>query len=176
MRHFVVRPAVAICGVTAVLAAVVGCSSSSHSSAGASTTSVAASSSAPAAAATAAPSSDPTVQAVTNTFVTFFNGKTPVNQKVALVENGSAFAPALQAQANSPTSAQTTATVSNVKLTDPTHAAVTYSILIGGSPALPNQDGQAVNDGGQWKVAVSTFCALMAMQSGGGAAPGCPAH
>ncbi len=173
MHHFT-RPALMICGATVVLAAVAGCSSSSNSSTGTSTTSAAASSSAAAAAAPSAPSSDPTVKAVTDTFVTFFNGKTPAAQKIALVENGSAFAPALQAQANNPTSATTTATVSNVKLTDPTHAAVTYSILLNGSPALPNQSGQAVNDQGQWKVAVSTFCALMAMQ--GGAPTACPAH
>jgi hypothetical protein len=49
----------------------------------------------------------------------------------------------------------------------PTQAKVTYSILIGGSPALSNQTGTAVLQGGTWKVGLASFCGLLALENGG---------
>ncbi|WP_216899982.1 hypothetical protein [Nocardia alni] len=154
----------------AVIAAVPlsGCSSSTHSSAPVTTTTTAAPA-APTAAATN--SNDSAVKEITHAFVAFFDGKTPPDQKVGLLENGSTFAPAIAAQAKSPMGAASTASVSAVKVADPAHAAVTYSILMNGSPALPNQNGAAVDVGGQWKVAAATYCGLLKMQ--GGAPAGC---
>lgn len=179
MHYPIIRRSVACLGFAAVVtAAVVGCSSSNNSSSSSSSSSAATSASAvaaaPAPAAGAPSSSDPAVQAITTTFTTFFNPKTAAAAKAGLLENGQQFAPVIAAQANNPMSANTSATVSTVQLTDPGHAAVTYTVLMNGSPVLPNQAGKAVLDNGQWKVADSTFCALLAMQ--GPAPAACTAH
>jgi hypothetical protein len=108
--------------------------------------------------------SDPNVKAVDDAFTAFFDPKTPASQRADLLQNGPAFAPVFAAQANNPMASQTSATVSSITLTDPTHAAVTYTILAGGNPVLPNQQGQAINEGGHWKVSDATFCTLLAMQ------------
>ncbi len=152
--------------VIAALASVplAGCSSSTHSSA-ANTTTAAPAPAAPTSA-VALDTSNPAVKQISAAFVSFFDGKTPADQKIALVENGSTFAPAIAAQAKSPMAAGSAATVSAVTLTDPAHAAVTYSILVNGSPALPNQNGAAVDVGGQWKVAAATYCGLLKLQGG----------
>jgi hypothetical protein len=141
------------CGATAItVAALTGCTSTESST-------------------TAAPDQLET-QAVTDVFVKFFAGQTPPDQKATLVENGATFAPALQAlQGQNPAANTTTATVSNVKLNDPNHADVTYSLMLGANPVLPNQQGKAVREGDQWKVAAATFCEVSALQ--GGTPPGC---
>lgn len=52
-------------------------------------------------------------------------------------------------------------------------AAVTYSLFVDNSPELPNAQGYAVEVGGQWLVAKSTFCALDALGNGGTEPAGC---
>jgi hypothetical protein len=113
-----------------------------------------------------ASSADPATQAITTTYTTFFDPKTPAAARIGLLEHGGQFAQAIAAQANNPMAGNTSATVSSVQVTDPAHATVTYSIMMNGNPALPNQSGKAVLEAGQWKVAASTFCALLAMQAG----------
>ncbi len=171
MRDTLFRRTAICCALLTVAAsAVAGCSSSSNSST--STTTTAAASSAAATSASAGTKADAaTTKAITDVYTAFFDGKTPAAQKATLVEKGDVFAPVLQAQASNPQAQGTSATVSSVTLTDPTHAAVTYTILMGGNPVLPNQNGQAVQDGGQWKVASATFCQLMTLQ--GGKSPAC---
>jgi hypothetical protein len=114
------------------------------------------------------------VKAVTEAYTTFFDPKTAADKRANLLERGPQFTPAIQAQASNPMSGSTSVTVSDVKVTDPSHAAVTYTVLMNGSPVLPNQAGQAVLDGGQWKVAAATFCALLSLQ--GAPPPVCAAH
>lgn len=111
------------------------------------------------------------VRSITEAYTTFFNGTTPAERKAALVQDGSVFLPILQAQAASPQAGGTTVTVSSVHLTGPAAADVTYTLLLGGNPVLPNQTGQAVKIGSDWKVATATFCALMTLQ--GGTSPAC---
>jgi hypothetical protein len=48
-----------------------------------------------------------------------------------------------------------------------TQAKVTYSILVGGQPALANQSGVAVYQDGTWKVGLASFCGLLALENGG---------
>jgi len=114
---------------------------------------------------TAASAADPaTTTAVTDAFVTFFNGATPIAQRLTYLQNADAFAQALAAQANNPLISQTSATVSAVQLTGTGRANVTYSVSLSGSPVLPNQSGLAVLVGGGWKVSASTFCGLFTLE------------
>ncbi|WP_063920905.1 hypothetical protein [Nocardia mikamii] len=174
MRNKMIRGAAGLCGIAVIAAATVtGCSDDESDSTAASSTSTAAaattSAAAPAAGSSAA---DPaTTKAVTDAYVLFFDAEQPADKRAAAVEKGDVFAPVLAAQAGNPQAQGTSATVSKVTTTDADHAAVTYTLLMGGNPVLPDQAGQAVQENGQWKVAAVTFCALLKLQ--GGTAPAC---
>jgi hypothetical protein len=60
-----------------------------------------------------------------------------------------------------------------VTVTSPTQAKVTYSVLLGGTPALKNQPGVAVLQNGIWKVGDQSFCALLTMENNGKAPSVC---
>ncbi|HUY50761.1 MAG TPA: hypothetical protein VMV92_34485 [Streptosporangiaceae bacterium] len=105
--------------------------------------------------------------AVKTAWVAFFNPKTPVSQRVALLQNGQTFASIIKAQASSALAQSASATVSKVTLVSPTQATVKYSIVVGGQPALANQTGVAVYQNGSWKVGDASFCALLAVENGG---------
>ncbi|WP_174183676.1 hypothetical protein [Nocardia barduliensis] len=166
MHDSILRKALACCGLAVVAAAALtGCGDDDESTAPASSTPAATTSAAPAQADAA------TSKAITDVYTSFFSPSTPPDQKAALVQKGDVFLPILQAQAGNPQSQGTSVTVSAVKLVDADNADVTYTLLMGGNPVLPNQTGQAVKDGGKWKVATATFCALMTLQ--GGTSPAC---
>ena len=57
--------------------------------------------------------------------------------------------------------------MSKVTVTVAQQATVNYSILIGGSPALANQSGVAVYQGGTWKVGLASFCGLLTLENSG---------
>ncbi|WP_280367428.1 hypothetical protein [Nocardia wallacei] len=166
MRDSILRRAAICCGAALVAAvALTGCGSDDESTDASSSTSAAATSS-------AAAQADPaTTKAVTDVYTTFFAGTTPPQDKAAVVQNGDVFRPILDAQAANPQAQGTTVTVAAVKPVDADHADVTYTLLIGGNPMLPDQTGQAVREAGKWKVATATFCALLAIQ--GGTSPAC---
>jgi len=103
-------------------------------------------------------------------WTTFFDPKTPVDKRIALLENGQTFAPVIKSQAGSALASQASASVSKVAVTTPDQATVGYSILVGGQPVLPNQSGTAVYQDGMWKVGASSFCGLLTVESGGSAA------
>lgn len=117
-------------------------------------------------AASTGPTADPVTQ-ITANWEEFFNAKTANDRRAQLIEDGPAFAATLQAQASNPLAASATAKVSKVTLSSPTQAAVTYSILVNGQPALPDQQGVAVLDGGTWKVSAASFCSLLTLENGG---------
>ena len=172
--------------VLAAVAAVTACSSGGSAKPGGSaSTSAAPSTAAPTTAApttaaptTASPSSggastSAAVTQIKTNWVTFFNPKTPVTQRVNLLQNGSAFAPIITAQAGSPLASSATSTVSAVTVQSSTHAKVTYSILVAGSPALKDQPGVAVFQDGIWKVGDQSFCALLTLENNGKAPSAC---
>ncbi|MFF3566222.1 hypothetical protein [Nocardia jiangxiensis] len=103
-------------------------------------------------------------EAVTTTYKRFFDGSTTADQKIALLENGQAFADTIKAQADSSMAKSTTATVSNVASSATDHADVTFTILLNGKPALAGQSGTAVRTDGTWKVTAATFCALLTLE------------
>ncbi len=157
--------------VLAAVAAVTACSSSGSTKAGGSA------SASPAAPTTASPSpgggTSAAVTQIKTNWETFFNPKTPVTQRVNLLQNGSAFESIIKAQAGSPLASSATSTVSAVTVESSTQAKVTYSILVGGSPALKNQPGVAVFQDGIWKVGDQSFCALLTLENSGKAPSAC---
>jgi hypothetical protein len=106
--------------------------------------------------------------------VTFFNGKTPAATKIGLVQDGQKFASVLKSMASSAQSQTASVSVQKVTLTSATQATVDYTILVSGTPMLANQKGTAVLESGIWKVGLTSFCALLALQSGGKPVAGCP--
>jgi hypothetical protein len=158
--------------------AVTACSSSGSAkpSASASSTSAAPTSAAPASSAAPSSSSGSSSAAVTQiktNWETFFNPKTPVAERVNLLQNGKLFEPIIKAQAGSPLASSATSTVSAVTVESSTQAKVTYSILVGGSPALKNQAGVSVYQNGTWKVGLQSFCALLTLENSGKAPSAC---
>ncbi|MCL5735516.1 MAG: hypothetical protein M1274_07995 [Actinobacteria bacterium] len=97
-------------------------------------------------------------------FEKFFDGSQPVAGKADLLENGSQYTKELEAQAASPLAQAATCKVTDVQITSSTTADVTFTLLVGGTPALQNQKGQAVLQDGTWKVSAATFQALLALQ------------
>ena len=115
----------------------------------------------------ATPSQSPEA-AVKQAWQTFFAGTTAAAQKIALLQNGQQFAATIRAQAASPLAKATQAKVTSVRVTSPTTAVVTFSIVQGGQVALPHMTGQAVLQGGSWKVGARTFQDLLQLEQGQG--------
>jgi len=156
--------------------AVTACSSSGSAkpAASASKSSAAPSSAAPSSAApSASGSSSAAVAQIKTNWEAFFNPKTPVSKRVSLLQNGSTFASIIQSQASSPLASSATSSVTAVTVESPAHATVTYSILVGGTPALKNQPGVAVYQSGTWKVGDQSFCALLTLENNGKAPSAC---
>lgn len=125
------------------------------------------------------PASGPAaVQAIEANWAKFFNAKTPIPQRIALLENGQQFADVIHAQAGSTLARLATAKVTHVTLTGTSQAAVTYSILVGGKTGLGGQVGVAVYQDGVWKVGDTSFCGLLKLENAGsskGLPAGCKA-
>lgn len=154
-----------VCAVGVALAA---CGSSGGSSSPAASPS--SSSAAPASSAAtsaSAPAGSAAAQEIAANWTAFFNAKTPVAKRISLVQNGQVFASVIKGQAGSGLASQATAKVTKVTITSPSQATVTYSILVGGQPALTNKTGIAVLQAGTWKVGLASFCGLLALENGG---------
>ena len=133
----------------------------------------AASASKSSAAASANGSSSAAVAQIKTNWEAFFNPKTPVSKRVSLLQNGSTFASIIQSQASSPLASSATSSVTAVTVQSPARANVTYSILVGGTPALKDQPGVAVYQSGTWKVGDQSFCALLTLENSGKAPTAC---
>ena len=160
--------------VCALAAGIAACSSGSNSSGSGASSSPSAAPSSSASAASSAPatsaspvSSSGATAAITADWVAFFSPKTPVAKRVSLLQDGQTFQSVIKSQAGSGLAASATSKVTKVTLVSPTQAKVTYSILLGGQPALSNQAGVAVKQGGTWKVGVASFCGLLTVENGG---------
>ena len=111
------------------------------------------------------------VAAVKQAWTSFFSGSTSAADKIKLLQNGQAFSQIINEAAGLAISKTSSATVSNVVINSPTSATVTYSIDLGGKPALQNQTGAAVKVNGTWLVGDASFCALLALE--GQSVPAC---
>ena len=110
-----------------------------------------------------ASASSSTTKTITHNWEMFFSGKTSATEKLSLLEDSSAFATIVRAQAGSALAKSASATVASVKVSGST-ASVRYTIDLGGAPALKNQNGEAVKSGGTWKVSAASFCTLLDLE------------
>ena len=162
-RRILLAPALAL----ALALAVAACSSSSSSS----------SSSAPASSAPASSSSpagnSAAVAQITANWEKFFNASTPTSQRVALLQNGAAFAVAITGLSHLVSGLG--ATVTSVTVTSPTTAIVKYNLTASGSTLLSGETGTAVYVNGSWKVGDASLCALLKLVPGGSTPAACSA-
>jgi hypothetical protein len=100
---------------------------------------------------------------IKSAFVKFFSNKTPLAQRVELLQNGSQFKPIIEALAKNPLASNTSATVKSVKLEGGDKASVVYTVYVGGTPLpqLKNRTGTAVKVNGKWQVGDASFCSLV---------------
>jgi hypothetical protein len=167
-RHFShVVGGLALAGLAVTAAACSSSPSTPSSSKSAPASTSAASSSSPATSSSAATGGTATTNAITTNWEAFFNAKTPVPQRVSLLEDGSQFQSVIQAQAGTGLAALATAKVTHVTVNSPSQATVTYNILVSGTPELTNQTGTAVLQNGTWKVGVASFCGLLTLENAG---------
>jgi ABC-type glycerol-3-phosphate transport system substrate-binding protein len=99
-------------------------------------------------------------------WTTFFAAKTPVSQKVALLQDGARFESAITSLATNPLASQLNAKVSSVTLQGADKAKVVYSIYLGNTAVLTDQTGSAVKENGKWLVGYAGLCKLIAFQPG----------
>jgi hypothetical protein len=155
-RRIILAPALAL-----VLAVTVAACSSSSSSGSSAPSSAAAS---------------PTVSAaaqITANWEKFFDASTPTAQRVALLQNGTVFAPAITAFSKLPLANGIGAKVTAVTVTSATGATVTYNIVSGNTALLSGQKGTSVYQDGTWKVGDASLCGLFKLIPGGSVPAAC---
>lgn len=103
----------------------------------------------------------------------FFAPGTSAADKAKLLENGDHLGPLLAAFSGDPRVGQVRAKVGQVRVTSATAAEVTYTLSLQGTDVLPNTLGTSVLQNQVWKVSVKSLCALIALDAGGTAVPGC---
>jgi hypothetical protein len=108
------------------------------------------------------PPVNPSAQ-IKSAYLKFFSSKTPLAQRVALLQNGAKFKTVVQGFASNPLAKNVTATVSTVTLQGPNNAKVVYTVKLAGA-GLPKQTGTAVRQDGTWKVGDASLCKLIALQ------------
>jgi len=158
-RRIILAPAL----VLALALAVAACGSSSSSSSSSA-------SSAPASSALASGNSAATAQ-ITANWEKFFNASTPTSERVALLQNGAAFAVAISGLSHLVSGLG--ATVTSVTVTSPTSATVKYNLTASGSTLLSGQTGTAVYENGTWKVGDASLCGLLKLVPGGSTPAAC---
>ncbi|MEU9235912.1 hypothetical protein [Streptomyces subrutilus] len=155
------HPRIGVWAAGAVLAAVpvlAGCSSGSGPDRSGTTTS-AVGAAAPAVDGPADPAA--AEEQIGKNWTAFFDSEVPVERKAELLENGDFLEPLLSGLAGRTDAAETSAEVTDVVFTAPTEAQVTYDLLLGGIPVMPETKGTAVLEDGVWKVSAKTLCALV---------------
>jgi len=106
--------------------------------------------------------------AIKKNWEAFFSAKTAVPQRVGLLQDGSEFASLISEQAKNSLAASASAVVNSVSGVTSSQATVHYTIDVAGTPALANQKGVAVNQGGTWKVGTASFCGLLQLEKSSG--------
>jgi hypothetical protein len=163
-RRIILAPALAL----ALALAVAACSSSSSSSSSSAPASSAPASSAPASApAPAASGSSAAAAEITANWEKFFNSSTPTSERVALLQNGSAFTSAISSLSKLPIASGIGAKVTGVTVNSATSATVNYDLVSGSTTLLSGQTGAAVYQDGTWKVGDASLCGLFKLVPGG---------
>lgn len=153
----IVTPRTALLAV-AVTAALAGCGSSGGGGTSTRTT-------APSAATPSLHAADPaTTAAISKAYATFFGSASSVQQSEAALQHGADFAAVLVAQGKTSYASKSSATVSSVMLRSADVATMRFTISSNGASLLKDTPGFAVREGGTWKVAAGTFCALLTLE------------
>lgn len=121
----------------------------------------------PSPSASGTPADAATRKAINDAYATFFGYKSTLAQSQAALQHGAQFTKTLQEQGKSSLADKSTASVTSARVAGNV-GYVTFTIAENGSPLLTNMQGYAVREGGTWKVAARTFCALLRLQ---GSAP-----
>jgi hypothetical protein len=100
---------------------------------------------------------------IKSAYAKFFSGRTPIPERVAVLQNGPKFKGLVTSFANNPLAKNVNATVSSVTLQGANKAKVVYTVKLGGA-GLPTQTGTAVRENGMWKVGDASLCRLVALQ------------
>ena len=100
---------------------------------------------------------------VTSAYEQFFSGKTPLPDRISVLQNGPKFRKVVQGFASNPLAKNVAVTVSSVKPAGANKAKVVYQVKFAGS-SLPTQKGTAVRENGTWKVGDASLCKLIALQ------------
>jgi hypothetical protein len=100
---------------------------------------------------------------ITTSYLRFFDPTVAQAERLQLIQDGAAFSQAIS-QEKSEFAKAVSIKVTKVTVTSANKATVIFTVLLDGSPALPNQTGYAVREDGTWKVAGATFCGLLAAQ------------
>ncbi|MFE6893015.1 hypothetical protein [Streptomyces sp. NPDC057694] len=103
----------------------------------------------------------------------FFDPAVPIDQKTALLENGSAMKKVLERFNGDKRGGQVQAEVTKVTFASPTGAHVTYALALKGATVLPDARGSSVEQDGVWKVSVRTLCGLVRLSGNASPSPGC---
>jgi hypothetical protein len=160
-RRVILVPALAL----ALAVAVAACSSSSSSSSSSSAPATSAPATSAAASTPAASSTSGAVAEITTNWEKFFSSSTPVSQKTTLLQNGSAFGPAISSLMSLVSGLG--AKVTGVTVNSATSATVNYNLTAAGSSLLSGQTGTAVYENGVWKVGDASLCGLLGLVPGG---------
>ena len=154
----------AACAAVVVAAtSLTACSSSAKSAAKSAASSVVSAAQSAASSAATGASSAVDEAAVKLVYTKFFDPKTPLAVKPAMLQDGTAFVQAIKQQGSTAYAKGSSVSVSNVTLLSPNRASVTFSIIFGGKPVVANQGGWAVKEDGIWKVSGETFCGLVSL-------------
>jgi hypothetical protein len=104
---------------------------------------------------------------ITSTFDRFFSAATPIDERLALLENGEKHRQSVIDQTNSPAAKGVTFKLTSVKLdrdATPPSALVTFEIANAGVVVFPNGGGSLKQLAGKWVVAEQAWCGLLRLQ------------
>jgi predicted PurR-regulated permease PerM len=92
---------------------------------------------------------------------TFFAASTSLQQREALLQNGSKFTQPIQTEFSSLGSESSSADIVSVSLKGSTQAGVVYNVELNKQPVLINQKGVAIFLNNTWEVSDQTLCQLL---------------
>jgi hypothetical protein len=108
------------------------------------------------------PVSAATKKAVLKAFTVFFNSDSTTTQSQAVLQHGAVFHKTLVEQGKSSYAKNTSVKVTSVSKVSKKVSAVKFTVT-SGSIKVPFH-GNAVREGGKWKVAAKTLCALLKLE------------
>jgi endonuclease/exonuclease/phosphatase family metal-dependent hydrolase len=107
-----------------------------------------------------------TAAAITTAFETLFDATTPTGEvldldsRLAALEDGEQMRDQFRAmyEATKDLASRIKVRIDDITMTDATHAAVVYTLLLDGSAVLDHLPGTAVSEQGTWLVSLRTYC------------------